>query len=197
LYGFAGDQVEVRGNIELRTTFTDGLASCTEKIRYLVVNTPSAYNILLGRPTLNRIGVVPSMRHVKVKLPSLEGVVITIRSDQKEAKKCYENNLKNKRSVCHVTTTPPPGVESEQENRRVGNTTFEVTTERDVVMADVEARYENAARVEEEKDCPEVARESGIARALIASEKRPQSVGDWLEKKIGSKTFKLGKTLDG
>ncbi len=53
LYGFAGDQVEVRGYIELRTTFTDGSASRTEKIRYLVVNALSAYNILLGRPTLN------------------------------------------------------------------------------------------------------------------------------------------------
>ena len=109
LYGFAGDQVEVRGYIELRTTFTDGLASRTEKIRYLVVNAPSAYNILLGRPTLNRTGVVPSTRHMKVKLPSMEGLIITICSDQKEAKKCYENSLKNKRSVCHVTTTPPPG----------------------------------------------------------------------------------------
>ncbi|XP_068486589.1 uncharacterized protein [Phaseolus vulgaris] len=107
LYGFAGDQVEVMGYIELRTTFTNGLASRTEKIRYLVVNAPSAYNIMLGRPTLNRIGAVPSTRHMKVKLPSMEGVVITIRSDQKEAKKCYENSLKNKRSVCHVTTTPP------------------------------------------------------------------------------------------
>ena len=51
LYGFVSDQVEVRGYIELRTTFTDGLASRTEKVRYLVVNAPSAYNILLGRPT--------------------------------------------------------------------------------------------------------------------------------------------------
>jgi len=76
--------VEVRGYIELRTTFTDGLVSRTEKIRYLVVNTPSAYNILLGRPTLNRTGVVPSTRHMKVKLPSMEGMIITIRSDQKE-----------------------------------------------------------------------------------------------------------------
>ncbi|XP_068504456.1 uncharacterized protein [Phaseolus vulgaris] len=67
LYGFAGDQVEVRGYIELRTTFTDGVASRTERIRYLVVNAPSAYNILLGRPTLNMIGVVPSTRHMKVK----------------------------------------------------------------------------------------------------------------------------------
>ena len=57
----------IRGYIELRTTFTNEVASRTEKIKYLVVNTPSAYNILLGRPTLNRIGVVPSTRHMKVK----------------------------------------------------------------------------------------------------------------------------------
>ena len=40
------------------------------------------------------------------------------------------------------------------------------------------------------------ARESGIARALIASEKKPQPVEEWLEKNINGKTFKLGKTLD-
>jgi len=55
LYGFAGDQVEVRDYLELRTTFTDGTTSRTENIRYLVVNANSAYNILLGRPTLNRL----------------------------------------------------------------------------------------------------------------------------------------------
>ena len=197
LYGFSGDQVEVRGYIELRTTFTDGSASRTEKIRYLVVNALSAYNILLGRPTLNRTGAVPSTRHMKIKLPSMEGVVITIRSDQKEAKKCYENSLKNKRLVCHVTTTPPPGVEPEQENQRVVDTALEVAAEGDVMMEDVEARSESAARVEEERNCPEIARELGIARALIASEKRPQPVEEWLEKKINGKTFKLGKTLDG
>ncbi|XP_068474690.1 uncharacterized protein [Phaseolus vulgaris] len=196
LYDFAGDQVEVREYIELRTTFTNGATWRTEKIRYLIVNAPSAYNILLGRPTLNKIGVVPSTRHMKVKLPSMEGVVVTIRSDQKEAKKCYENSLKNRRSVCHVTTTPPPGVETEQENRRVVDAALEVVTEGDVTMEDVEARSESAARVEEERNCLEIARESGIARALIASEKRPRPVVDWLEKEIDNKTFKLGKTLD-
>jgi len=80
LYGFAGDEVEVCGHIELRTTFTDGASSCTASIRYLVVNAPSAYNILLGRPALNRFGALPSTRHMKVKLPSLEGAVITIKS---------------------------------------------------------------------------------------------------------------------
>ena len=89
LYGFVGDQVEVRRHIELKTTFTDGTTSRTANIRYLVVNAPSAYNILLGRLAVNRIGAITSTRHMKMKLPSLEGTVITIKSDQKEAKKCY------------------------------------------------------------------------------------------------------------
>jgi len=107
LYGFTEDQAKVRGHIELRTTFTDGTTSRTENIRYLIVNAPSAYNILLGRPVLNRIGVVASTRHMKMKLPSLEVTVITIKSDKKEAKKCYENSLKTKRGMFVVTTQPP------------------------------------------------------------------------------------------
>ena len=103
LYGFAGDQVEVRGYLELRTTFTDCTASRTESIRYLVVNANSAYNILLGRPALNRLRVVASMRHMKLKLPNLSGRVIVIKSDQEEARKCYENSLKTKRGVFVVT----------------------------------------------------------------------------------------------
>jgi len=97
LYEFVGDQVEVRGHVKLRTTFTDDTTSRTFNIRYLIVNAPSFYNILLGRPALNRIGAVASTRHMKMKMPSLKGAVITIKSDQKAAKKCYENSLKTKR----------------------------------------------------------------------------------------------------
>ena len=42
-----------------------------------------------------------------MKFPSLEGAVITIKSDQKEAKRCYENSLKTKIGVFVVTTRPP------------------------------------------------------------------------------------------
>jgi len=173
LYGFAGDQVDVRGYIELRTTFTDEAASRTEKIKYLVVNAPSAYNILLGRSTLNRIGAVPSTRHMKVKLPSMEGVVITIRSYQKEAKKCYENSLKTKRSVSYITTTPPPGVEPRPTEGQVVDTAIGMITDDDEVMMDAEVEGKNAGREEEARNRPEEARESGIARAVIASETRP------------------------
>ena len=44
---------------------------------------------------------------MKMKLPSLGGMVITIKFDQKEAKRCYKNSLKIKRGVFAVTTQSP------------------------------------------------------------------------------------------
>ena len=92
------DQVEVQGYIDLRTTFSNKEASRTIVIRYVMVNTPSTYNLLLGRPSLNRLGVVASTKHMKMKLPSLEGKVITISSNEKDARKCYDSTLKNRKS---------------------------------------------------------------------------------------------------
>jgi len=44
---------------------------------------------------------------MKMKLPNLTGKVITIKSDQKEAKRCYENSLKARQGVSMVTNGPP------------------------------------------------------------------------------------------
>ena len=77
--------MEVRGHLDLRTTFTDGAASRTENTRYLIVNAPSAYNVLLGRPMLNRLRAVVSTRHMKMKLPDL-GV-----SDENQIKEAFIN----------------------------------------------------------------------------------------------------------
>ena len=93
----------MRGYIELRTNFSDGTSARTIIVRYIVVNASSAYNLLLGRPSLNRLGAVASMTHMKLNFPSLEGGVITIRSDQNMAQKCYESSLKNKRGTYSIT----------------------------------------------------------------------------------------------
>jgi len=82
---------------------------------------------------------------MKMKLPDLTGTVITIKSDQKEAKRYYGNSLKMKRGVFTVTTRAPS--------------------------------------------------EEGVARAEIVRERLPKPVGDVLEREIGGRVFKLGKTL--
>jgi len=43
---------------------------------------------------------------MKMKLPDLSGKVIVIKSDQEEARKCYENSLKAKRGVVMVIERP-------------------------------------------------------------------------------------------
>jgi len=42
LVGFVGDQVEVRGCVELRTTFSNNVVTRTITIRYIVVNASSS-----------------------------------------------------------------------------------------------------------------------------------------------------------
>ena len=56
LYGFVGDQVEVRGHIELRTTFTDGITSRTENIRYLSCWCSLSLQHTVGQTYLEHVG---------------------------------------------------------------------------------------------------------------------------------------------
>jgi len=53
IYGFSGEQVSTRGYIDLHTVFREGTQTKTIPIRFLIVDAPTSYNILLGRPSLN------------------------------------------------------------------------------------------------------------------------------------------------
>ena len=89
-----------------------------------------------------------------------------------------------------MTTTPPLGVKPR-------STVMEETAGRDVEMVDAELGEGNAGLEEEEaRNRPEEARELGIATAVIARETRPKPVEKWLEREIGGKIFKLGRSLE-
>ena len=86
LVGFVGDQVEVRGYVELKTTFTDKNATKAIIIRYIVV-------------ILNRLGAIASTTRMRMRLPLEEGGVITIKVDQKATRKGYESSMKDRRKT--------------------------------------------------------------------------------------------------
>ncbi|KAL0366557.1 UNVERIFIED_CONTAM: hypothetical protein Sradi_3545800 [Sesamum radiatum] len=67
LYGFAGEVVHPRGLISLPLTLEAGPTQKTCVLKFLVVDVPSAYNVILGRPTLNMFQAVISMYHMKIK----------------------------------------------------------------------------------------------------------------------------------
>lgn len=94
LAGFTGEQVHVRGYITLKTTFGSGSHAKTIRVRYLVINSPSSYNIIIGRPSFNLLGAFLSAKFLVMKYPLNDGKVGTIRGDQKIARECYHNSLR-------------------------------------------------------------------------------------------------------
>ncbi|KAL0445054.1 UNVERIFIED_CONTAM: hypothetical protein Slati_2228100 [Sesamum latifolium] len=69
LYGFAGEVVHLRGMISLPLTMGAGATRKTCMLKFLVVDVPSVYNVILGRPTLNAFQAVISVYHMKIKFP--------------------------------------------------------------------------------------------------------------------------------
>ncbi|XP_072064560.1 uncharacterized protein [Arachis hypogaea] len=94
LVGFSGERVPIKGYIWLRTTMGDNPLSRTLDIQYLIVDCPSPYNIILGRPALNMFRVVISTYHLCVKFQAQGGKIATIHSDCQQARQCYNASLK-------------------------------------------------------------------------------------------------------
>jgi len=74
---------------------------------------------------------------MKMKLPDLSGKVIVIKSDQEEARKCYENRLKTKRGVFMVFERPPSVNTTMIEATPAGSTPDEATPVKATPEADI------------------------------------------------------------
>ena len=64
-------------------------------MKFLIVNSSSAYNVLLGRPSLNAIKSIPSAYHMVIKFPTTNGVGL-VQGDQRVARECYSASMKQK-----------------------------------------------------------------------------------------------------
>ena len=53
LISFSGDKVYSRGIVTLMVTVGSYSLQVTNKHNFLVVDSPSSYNVIIGRPTLN------------------------------------------------------------------------------------------------------------------------------------------------
>ncbi|XP_072074435.1 uncharacterized protein [Arachis hypogaea] len=92
LVGFSGERVPILGSVWLHTTLGEHPLSKTNDIQYLVVDCFSPYNLILGRPFLNKFGAIVSTVHLCVKFPLQNDQVVTIHGDHKEARQCTSIN---------------------------------------------------------------------------------------------------------
>ena len=81
LRGFSGEKVLPLGSIQLVLTLGEPPCQATTTTRFLIVDASSAYNMLLGRLSLNAIKAIPFAYHVMIKFPTERGVGM-VRGDQ-------------------------------------------------------------------------------------------------------------------
>ncbi|GAU49214.1 hypothetical protein TSUD_369830 [Trifolium subterraneum] len=87
------------GYVDLIVTFGENKAMKSVKVKFLVVDCPSLYNCIIGRPTLAELFAVSSTIHLKLKYYTKDGQFATINGDIEAARRCFEAASKNLNSV--------------------------------------------------------------------------------------------------
>ncbi|XP_073138372.1 uncharacterized protein [Henckelia pumila] len=93
LVGFFGEIVEALGEVMLPLSLGSYLKRSTKMVKFLVVKSSSAYNVILGRTSLNIFQAIGSTYHMKRKFPTPGGVGEAI-GDHRLARECHAVTLR-------------------------------------------------------------------------------------------------------
>ncbi|KAK8945084.1 hypothetical protein KSP39_PZI007855 [Platanthera zijinensis] len=96
LYGFSGERKEVEGSVTLPVM----LGGVTKEIQFIVVDAPSSYHAIFGRPLLNKYRAIISTYHLAIKFCK-DGRQCKVRSDPRQARECYLRTV-------NMTEVSPP-----------------------------------------------------------------------------------------
>ncbi|XP_065637861.1 uncharacterized protein LOC112022164 [Quercus suber] len=89
LVNFSGDRVNPKGIVTLKVTVGTYPKQLTCDLDFLVVDCPSTYNVIIGRPVLNKWKSSTSTYCLKIKFPKENGVG-EVKGDQVLAWECYQ-----------------------------------------------------------------------------------------------------------
>jgi hypothetical protein len=92
LVEFTGDKVKPSGVVSLMIEAGTYPKPVRASIKFLIVDCPSAYNVIIGRPTLNKLRTVTSTYHLLVQFPTEHGIE-ELKGDQAITRECYFASL--------------------------------------------------------------------------------------------------------
>ena len=110
LYGLGHNVIPFLGTVEIPAHFGTPPAAVTKTLKFYIVNSPSAYNMILGRPTLAALRAITSTTHLKMKFPTPHGVG-ECRGSTTSARTCYGSALA-------IVETEPNNVRKKREQER-------------------------------------------------------------------------------
>ncbi|CAL1368987.1 unnamed protein product [Linum trigynum] len=127
LTGFSGSQVPVIGTLPLRVQIGSGEHTAETIVNFHVVDCPSAYNCILGRPFLIQLWAVPSTFHLRLKFPTKAGVGC-VQGDQALARQCYALSQEKKAIDAREEVARPVPVDDDEEFPLVDEHTVQIST---------------------------------------------------------------------
>ncbi|XP_020421233.1 uncharacterized protein LOC109949580 [Prunus persica] len=112
LVSFSGDVVQPIGSIHLPISIGAAPQRTTITTPFLIVDCPTAYNVILGRPALAQMRAFISTHMLLLKFPTPNGLG-TVRGDQLGARSCYASAVKStnrqpRSEALAVTMAPAP-----------------------------------------------------------------------------------------
>ncbi|XP_016184929.1 uncharacterized protein LOC107626541 [Arachis ipaensis] len=175
LYGLGDTPIKPLGFLSLHTIFGRGEKSKTLSVDFIVIDVESAYNALIGRATLNRLGAVVSTPHLCMKFAIYAGIA-TIRGDQKLARKCYNESLNLREKGREVHTIELGGVRAKEELRpQPGEKTEEIQRRRKLGLERAQAVEEQVQALLEAGFIREVKYPTWLANMVVVKKQN----GKW------------------
>ena len=95
LVSFSRDRVYPKGIVTLTVIAGSYPVQLTRQVDFLVVDCPTSYNVIIGRPTLNKWKAAMSTYCLKVKFPTDDGIG-EVKGDQVLVRECYQAVLPRK-----------------------------------------------------------------------------------------------------
>ena len=108
VYGFANQPIGVKGLITLPVTLGQGENKVTIPADFLVVDLPSAYNAIIGRPLMKQTSMVTAVYCLTVKFPTPTGVGY-IKANQATARQCHLQSLQLSQQIAGTLGTDLSG----------------------------------------------------------------------------------------
>ncbi|XP_073035238.1 uncharacterized protein [Primulina eburnea] len=93
LFGFTGHAIHPLGVVNLPLSLGSGDIRKTRVINFVIVDAPSSYNAIMGRPAMAAFMAIASALHQKIKFPVGEAIG-EVRGDQKISRKCYVEEVR-------------------------------------------------------------------------------------------------------
>jgi len=101
ILGFGGQEVNSTGMIRLPLRFGDKAKARTLEVDFLVVDMPTAYNVILGWLTLHKVKSVIAQYLLQLQFKADDRNVGTMQGDQRTTRECYLISI---RSLVERTT---------------------------------------------------------------------------------------------